>query len=72
MMPNRPTLRVPTALKHEADTDSLDALVRSSRRMGAFWPVHATLTEPVHTAPAGVSVPVRTRRLVAGMSEYGV
>ncbi|MER5865576.1 hypothetical protein [Kitasatospora sp. NPDC002040] len=71
MMPNRPTLHVPSALKGEADADSLDALVSSSRRMEPFWPAHAVPTEPVHTVPTGVSVPSRTRRLVAGMSEYG-
>jgi hypothetical protein len=71
MMPNRPTLRVPPALKGEADADSLDALVSSSRRMGLFWPVRSTPAEPASTAPTGVSVPSRTRRLVAGMSEYG-
>ncbi|KRB73730.1 hypothetical protein ASE03_21310 [Kitasatospora sp. Root187] len=71
MMPNRPALRVPAALKGEADADSLDALVSSSRRMGLFWPAYAIPAEPVPTAPAGVSVPPRTRRLVAGMSEYG-
>ncbi|WP_405017051.1 hypothetical protein [Kitasatospora sp. NBC_00070] len=53
------------------DTDSLDALVSSSRRMGLFWPTHAIPAEPVPAAPSGVSVPSRTRRLVAGMSEYG-
>ncbi|MFJ9519743.1 hypothetical protein ACIRPK_15950 [Kitasatospora sp. NPDC101801] len=71
MMPNRPTLRVPAALKGDVDTDSLDALVSSSRRMGLFWPTHAIPAEPVPAAPSGVSVPSRTRRLVAGMSEYG-
>ncbi|GAA1193655.1 hypothetical protein F4556_005456 [Kitasatospora gansuensis] len=71
MMPNRPTLRVPAALKGEVDADSLDALVSSSRRMEVFWPTHAVPAEPAHAAPAGVSVPSRTRRLVAGMSEYG-
>ncbi|WP_407990660.1 hypothetical protein [Kitasatospora sp. CMC57] len=70
-MPNRPTLRVPVALKGEADADSLDALVSSSRRMELFWPTHAAPAEPVRSASLGVSVPSRTRRLVAGMPEYG-
>ncbi|MFI5528129.1 hypothetical protein ACIA8O_06165 [Kitasatospora sp. NPDC051853] len=72
MMPNRPTtLRVPAALRGDADLDTLDALVSSSRRMGLFWPTTALQPEPARPAAGALSVPPGTRRLVAGMSEYG-
>lgn len=72
MMPNRPTtLRVPSAPRGDADLESLDALVTSSRRMGLFWPTTALQPEPAGPARGPLSVPPGTRRLVAGMSEYG-
>ncbi|MCX4749536.1 hypothetical protein OG455_29180 [Kitasatospora sp. NBC_01287] len=56
----------------EADPETLDALVDSSRRLGAFWPL---LAEPprLPSEPAGpITVPDRTRALVARMAEYGL
>lgn len=52
--------------------DALDALVSDSRRLGRFWPPLTAGPEPKAVkSAAGVSVPARTQRLVAGMPEYG-
>ncbi|WP_327069534.1 hypothetical protein OG500_27580 [Kitasatospora sp. NBC_01250] len=56
----------------EADTDTLDELVDSSRRLGAFWPLLAGGEEPGGAPGGPITVPARTRALVAGMAEYGV
>ncbi|MDH6575082.1 hypothetical protein [Kitasatospora sp. MAP5-34] len=77
MMSSHPALRPsgsrPTSgsRKGDADTDTLDSLVSTSRRMGRFWPSSAAHQEPAAATPVGVSVPTRTQRLVAGMPEYG-
>ncbi|MFI6446498.1 hypothetical protein [Kitasatospora sp. NPDC050543] len=71
MMPSQHPLHVPAALRGDADQDTLDALVSSSRRLGLFWPPLATGPEPATPAPIGFSVPSGAQRLVAGMSEYG-
>ncbi|GAB2716034.1 hypothetical protein GCM10010442_41230 [Kitasatospora kifunensis] len=59
-------------LPGETDADTLDALVDSSRRLGAFWPLLAG-GDQSETSPIGpITVPDRTRALVAGMAEYGL
>ncbi|TQF05748.1 hypothetical protein E6W39_30350 [Kitasatospora acidiphila] len=62
----------PVQLPGEADPDTLDALLDSSRRLGVFWPLLEGTAEP-GSAPGGpITVPARTRELVAGMAEYGL
>ncbi|MGW4891100.1 hypothetical protein ACWEQL_02360 [Kitasatospora sp. NPDC004240] len=73
MMPSPHPLRVPPALRGDADAETLDALVDSSRRLRRFWPLLATGPEP--SAPAGHSgfrVSSGAQRVVAGMAEYGM
>ncbi|MED7950971.1 MULTISPECIES: hypothetical protein [Streptomycetaceae] len=72
MMPSHHPLRVPPALLGDADGDSLDALVDSSRRLRRFWPLLATGPQDAAPARAALRVPSRTQRLVAGMPEYGL
>ncbi|MFJ9771589.1 hypothetical protein ACIRVF_10105 [Kitasatospora sp. NPDC101157] len=62
-----------TALRSDADSETLDALVSSSRRLRRFWPQVAAGPEPA-AAPVsvGVRVPTGAQRLVAGMAEYGL
>ncbi|MER6395089.1 MULTISPECIES: hypothetical protein [unclassified Kitasatospora] len=72
MMPNHHPLRVPPALKGDADGETLDALVDSSRQLRRFWPLLATGPEPSAPAPVGFSVSSGAQRLVAGMAEYGM
>ncbi|MFG3224879.1 hypothetical protein ACGF07_08880 [Kitasatospora sp. NPDC048194] len=62
----------PSALGTEADAETLDALVTSSRRLRRFWPLLAAGPEPAAPAPAGVRVPSGAQRLVAAMAEYGM
>ncbi|MEV6974769.1 hypothetical protein [Kitasatospora sp. NPDC093806] len=71
MMPTHHPLRVPPALRGDADGESLDALVDSSRRLRRFWPLLAT--GPQENAPVspGFRVPSGAQRLVAAMPEYG-
>ncbi|MGW6913998.1 hypothetical protein ACWGB8_09280 [Kitasatospora sp. NPDC054939] len=73
MMPTQHPLRVPPALRGDADGETLDALVSSSRHLRRFWPLLATGPEP--SAPAartGFRVPSGVQRLVAGIPEYGM
>lgn len=78
MMPSHPTLRpsgtqrAPGSVKGDPETDTLDALVSSSRRMGRFWPSSVLCPEPAATSPVGVSVPSHAQLLVAAMAEYGI
>ncbi|WP_406197857.1 hypothetical protein OH807_13040 [Kitasatospora sp. NBC_01560] len=72
MMPSHPPLRVPPALRGDADGDSLDALVDSSRRLRRFWPLLATGPEPTAPVRPGFRVSSGAQRLVAGMAEYGM
>ncbi|MER8105381.1 MULTISPECIES: hypothetical protein [unclassified Kitasatospora] len=69
MMPSHAPL---PALRTEADGESLDALVSSSRRLRRFWPLLATGPEPAAPAREGFRVPSDAQRLVAGMAEYGM
>ncbi|MFJ9839865.1 hypothetical protein ACIRYZ_05270 [Kitasatospora sp. NPDC101155] len=62
----------PSALRGEADGETLDALVSSSRRLRRFWPLLAADPEPTAPASVGVRVPSGAQRLVAGMAEYGM
>ncbi|MEV6206840.1 hypothetical protein [Kitasatospora sp. NPDC051914] len=70
-MPTQSPGLVPSALCGEADGDTLDALVSSSRRLGLFWPLLAAGPQPAAVRPSGVSVPSGAQRLVASMAEYG-
>ncbi|MFJ1702218.1 hypothetical protein [Kitasatospora sp. NPDC088346] len=70
-MPSHSPVRPPRALRGDGDPDSLAALVRSSRRLGRFWPPLASGPEPVPATPAGVEVTAGAQRLVAGMPDYG-
>ncbi|MBO1413962.1 hypothetical protein [Streptomyces sp. FH025] len=69
MMPEHSPLSVPRA---DADGDSLDALVSSSRRLRRFWPQSAAGPEPAAPASVGFRVTSGAQRLVAGMAEYGM
>ncbi|MGV9263688.1 hypothetical protein ACWDRR_03360 [Kitasatospora sp. NPDC003701] len=72
MMPSHHPLRVPPALLGDADGETLDALVDSSRQLRRFWPLLATGPEPSAPARVGFTVPSGAQRLVAGMAEYGM
>jgi hypothetical protein len=72
MNPSQHTLSATPALRGDADPDTLDALVSSSRRLGRFWPPAALGEEPVRVAGPGFAVPSGAQRLVAGMAEYGM
>ncbi len=72
MLPSHSPVQLPSVLKGEADPDTLDALLDSSRRLGVFWPVLATGPQPGTRPSTGISVPSRTRDLVAGMAEFGL
>ncbi|MBV2153641.1 hypothetical protein [Kitasatospora sp. SUK 42] len=63
---------LPSVLRADADGDSLDALVSSSRRLRRFWPQAAAGPEPAAPASAGFRVPSGAQRLVAGMADYGM
>ncbi|MFF7456196.1 hypothetical protein [Kitasatospora sp. NPDC008115] len=71
MMPSHHPLRVPPALRGDADGESLDALVDSSRRLRRFWPLLATGGQDSAPARSGFQVSSGAQRLVAGMPEYG-
>lgn len=71
MLPKHSPVPVPSLLEGETDPDTLDALLDSSRRLGAFWPPLATGPQPSARPSHGISVPSRTRDLVAGMAEFG-
>ncbi|MER5353019.1 hypothetical protein ABT093_22135 [Kitasatospora sp. NPDC002551] len=71
MMPSHHPLRVPPALRGEADGESLDALVDSSRRLRRFWPLLATGPQDSVPARSGFRVSSGAQRLVASMPEYG-
>ncbi|MBP0450200.1 MULTISPECIES: hypothetical protein [unclassified Kitasatospora] len=72
LQPGHSHLRVPPALKGDADGETLDALVDSSRQLRRFWPLLATGPEPIAPARAGFRVSSGAQRLVAGMAEYGI
>ncbi|MFF7631856.1 hypothetical protein ACFZB9_01695 [Kitasatospora sp. NPDC008050] len=72
MLPSHSPVQLPGVLLGEADTDTLDALVDSSRRLGTFWPLLAGGDQPGNAPSGPITVPARTRALVAGMAEYGV
>jgi hypothetical protein len=72
MMPRSNPIQTPSHLRGDADPDTLAGLVRTSRRMGRFWPV-LTAAEP---APApvrhpGFPVSAHSSSLVEDLSEYG-
>ncbi|GAA2741410.1 MULTISPECIES: hypothetical protein [Kitasatospora] len=71
MKPSHSSGWIPSTPRGDADPDSLDLLVSSSRRLGRFWPPAEPgkeLAAPV--AFAGVRVSAEARRVVAGMAEY--
>jgi hypothetical protein len=72
MLPSHSPFQAAGAPHAEADPDTLDALVDSSRRLVVFWPQLEAGAQP-DSAPGGpITVPARTRELVAGMPEYGL
>jgi hypothetical protein len=71
MSPTQHPRRISPVLRPDADPDTLDALVSSSRRLGRFWPPVAVGVEPAAPAGAGFAVSSGAQRLVAGMTEYG-
>ncbi|MFE7564841.1 hypothetical protein [Kitasatospora sp. NPDC057500] len=71
MMPSHHPLRVPPALRGDADGESLDALVDSSRRLRRFWPLLAAGRQDGAPVRSGFQVSSGAQRLVAGMPEYG-
>lgn len=72
MLPSHSPAQVHGALQSETDPDTLDALLDSSRRLGAFWPRVAAGPQPTALPSHGISVPDRTRDLVARMAEFGL
>ncbi|MGF1430720.1 hypothetical protein [Kitasatospora sp. LaBMicrA B282] len=74
MLPSHSTARHPGfgLPLGEADPDLLDDLVDSSRRLGACWPLVATKAARPSAPGGSITVPDRTRELVAGMAEYGL
>ncbi|MFE9421896.1 hypothetical protein ACFYNO_02905 [Kitasatospora sp. NPDC006697] len=60
----------PVQPSSESEPDGLAELLDSSRRLGLFWPPLERGTRP--GAPSRpITVPDRTRALVAGMAEFG-
>ncbi|MEV7781720.1 hypothetical protein [Kitasatospora sp. NPDC088351] len=72
MMPSHHPLRVPPVPRGDADGETLDALVDSSRQLRRFWPLLATGPEPSAPAHPGFRVPSGAQRVVAGMADYGM
>ncbi|WP_371482082.1 hypothetical protein [Kitasatospora sp. NBC_00315] len=71
MNPTQHSPRVSPALRPDADPDTLDALVSSSRYLGRFWPPMAVGVEPATPAGSGFAVSSGAQQLVAAMTEYG-
>ncbi|GAA1396540.1 hypothetical protein GCM10009639_32840 [Kitasatospora putterlickiae] len=71
MMPSHHPRRVPSAPRGDADGESLDALVDSSRRLRRFWPLLAGGRQDSAPVRSGFRVSSGAQRLVAGMPEYG-
>jgi hypothetical protein len=65
-------VQLPGALLGDADPDTLDSLLDSSRRLGVFWPLLDGSPQPGAAPSGSITVPARTRELVAGMAEYGL
>ncbi|MFI9272507.1 hypothetical protein ACIGXM_17535 [Kitasatospora sp. NPDC052896] len=72
MLPSHFPVQPPSARGGEVDPDTLDALVDSSRRLGLFWPELTAGPQPVARPAGHISVPARTRDLVARMAEFGL
>ncbi|WP_329563535.1 hypothetical protein [Kitasatospora sp. NBC_01266] len=72
MLPSHVPVEFPGTPLGEADPDTLDALVDSSRRLGEFWPLLADSPRRPSEPGGPITVPDRTRALVAGMAEYGL
>ena len=72
MMPRSNPIQIPSHLRGDADPDTLAGLVRTSRRMGLFWPLLAT-AEPAQAPRKHPGFPVseHTASLVRDLSEYG-
>ncbi|MFC1416757.1 hypothetical protein [Streptacidiphilus cavernicola] len=71
MMPRSNPIQIPSHLRGDADQDTLDGLVRTSRRLGLFWPLLAS-SEPAPTPDhLGFPVSAHTASLVRDLSEYG-
>ncbi|MCC9308729.1 hypothetical protein LN042_16840 [Kitasatospora sp. RB6PN24] len=72
MLPSPSPVQASGVLPGEADPDTLDALLDSSRRLGAFWPLLEGAAQPGRAPSGPITVPARARALVAGMAEYGL
>ena len=74
MVPEHDPHELPTALKGEADSETLAGLVSSSRWMGLFWPVSMVSPGPLPLSRPGrgpgFTVSDRAVSVVAGMAEY--
>ncbi len=73
MMPRSNPIQIPSHLRGDADPDTLAGLVRTSRRMGLFWPLVAAAAEPAQSPGRHLGFPVseHTASLVEDLSEYG-
>jgi hypothetical protein len=70
MMPtNKPHL--PAYLLGDADDDTVDSLVRESRRLGARWPRHHSFEDPAAAPHRALRVTRRSAELIRNMSDYG-
>jgi hypothetical protein len=72
MMPRSNPIQIPSYLRGDTDPDTLAGLVRTSRRMGQFWPLLATAEPaPAPSRRPGFPVSAHSSSLVEGLSEYG-
>ncbi|MFG2821086.1 hypothetical protein ACGFX4_16860 [Kitasatospora sp. NPDC048365] len=71
MKPSHSAGWIPSTSRGDADPDSLELLLSSSRRLIRFWPQAEARPEPYPPLSTGVRVPAEARRVVAGMAEYG-
>ena len=74
MMPRSNPIQIPSHLRGDADPDTLAGLVRTSRRMGLFWPVLAAAEPapaPGRRSGPGFAVSAHSSSLVEDLAEYG-
>jgi hypothetical protein len=82
MMPRSNPIQIPSHLRGNAEPDTLAGLVRTSRRMEAFWPLLATAAAAPtaehgskqgsqHGSKHGFRVSAHDADLVRDLSEYG-
>ncbi|WP_042398889.1 hypothetical protein [Streptacidiphilus carbonis] len=72
MLPRNNPIHVPSHLRGDADPDTLAGLVRTSRRMGLFWPLLAVDAKGAAPSPhPGFKVSDRSAALVRELSDFG-